>query len=110
MHYTSTTPPDLDHVLNVIGQDRFIANFGSPVSEWGLTEEECERIKHGSHGQRAVYLLDKEVWGFRSAEWHVECECGVSFSDRLLSVALKGHDDHTGNTISHTMTAQLLEK
>jgi len=112
MHYTSTTPtlPDLDHVIAVIGLDRLLANLGKPVAEWGLTPDECERIRRGPHGQRGVYFLDSEYYGFTVQEWSVECECGTVFADRLLSNAMSAYDAHAGTVVSHVHTAQLLEK
>lgn len=116
MHYTSTTPtmPDLDHVIAVLGLERFSAYVGPamqgvPVSEWGLTDREIARIAAGPHGQIGVYLLDNDYYGFAVQEWTVECECGATFSDRLLSNAMRGHDDHAGHHVSHIHTADLLD-
>lgn len=110
MQYTTVTPPSLDHVLTVIGKDRFIAQFDTPMHEWDLTPNEIARIKAGPHGQLAVYFLDTEYMGFPFTEVVIECECGQKFAERLLSEAQRQHDAHTGYIPeSHIHTAQLLE-
>lgn len=110
MQYTTTTPLSLDHVLDVIGKDRFVENFHLPISEWGLTEHECARLKAGPHGQIGVYLVDSEYMGMPFSEIIVQCECGAQFADRLLSGAQRQHDEHTGYVAqSHVHTADILE-
>lgn len=112
MQYSSTTPyiPDIDHVIAVIGKERFAANLGKPVTDWGLTDDECARIKRGPHGEKRVYILDSEWYGQSFSDWVVECECGLEFPNRLLSRALDAHDRHAGvAAVSHVHTRELLE-
>lgn len=112
MQYTSTTPLpiDPDHVVNVLGRDRFTRCLALPVSEWGLTTDEIERLKRGPHGQKSVYILDTEYMGFTVSLWQIECECGHKITDRLVSHALRAHDTHAGiAATSHIHTAEMLE-
>lgn len=110
MHYTTTTPLSLDHVLDVIGKDRFVAQFHMPIEEWDITPYESARLKAGPHGALGVYLVDSDYMGIEFSEFTVECECGEKFTARLLSQAQALHDAHTGYVApSHTHTAQLLE-
>ena len=112
MEYSTTTPytPDPAHVMSVMGTERFINCFDKPVSEWGLTREECAAILRGPHGQKDVYLLDTTYYGFNIALMCVECACGEKFTDRLLSRAVAAHDAHVGYVApSHVHTAQMLE-
>lgn len=109
MHYTTSTPLDLDHVLAVIGKDRFIAQFHLPVEEWDITPYESARLKAGPHGSLAVYFVDTDYMGIEFTEVVVECECGEQFADRLLSQAQRKHDDHSGYVAaSHVHTAEIL--
>jgi hypothetical protein len=117
MHYTSTTPftPDLDHVILVLGIQRFAgyvgpAMQGVPVSEWGLTEHEIARIAAGPHGSVGVYLVDSQYAGFDTSEWVVFCECGHTSGHRLLSQAQAAHDDHANVVRAPRIhTADMLE-
>ena len=110
MHYTTTTPLSLDHVLDVIGKDRFVAQFHMPIEEWDITPYESARLKVGPHGAIGVYLVDSTYMGFDMSEFIVECECGDKFAARLLSQAQAQHDAHSGYVAaSRVHTAELLE-
>lgn len=111
MHYSSQTPyvPDPAHVMSVMGVERFIACFDKPVADWGLTPDECAAILRGPHGQKAVYILDTDYYGFTVQDWIVECQCGESFTNRLLSRSLAAYDAHAGTAVSHVHTADMLE-
>lgn len=109
MQHTTHTPPTLDHVLAVIGKDRFVRQFDLPFDQWDLTPREMLRIKVGSHGEMGVYLVDSEYAGITLTDVTVECECGELFSDRLLSRAQAQYDAHIGRAaVSHTHTAEIL--
>jgi len=112
MHYSRSTPLDLDldHVVNVIGIERFAANLDKPVTDWGLTVDECDRIRRGPHGARYVYLLDVAYFGTVTSDWTIECECGQQFAHRLLSGVMAKHDAHAGTAkVSHIHTADMLD-
>lgn len=110
MHYTTNTPLDLDHVLTVIGKDRFVAQFHLPVEEWDITPYESARLKAGPHGSLGVYFVDSDYMGIQLTDVVVQCECGEQFADRLLSQAQAKHDAHSGYVAaSHVHTAQVLE-
>lgn len=110
MHYTTQTPINPDHIIDVIGIERFIANFDKPPAEWGLTPDECAAILRGPHGQKALYFLDSEYMGLDISEWVVDCQCGKQFTDRLVSVALRAYETHAEIApTSHIHTAEMLE-
>lgn len=101
--------PDIDHVVRVIGKERFAACLSLPVADWGLTPDEIAAIRRGPHGKRAVYPVDGEYMGFETSEWVVACECGITFTHMLLSNAQREHDDHAGTAVSHIHTADMLD-
>lgn len=110
MHYTTHTPLSLDRVLDVIGKDRFVAQFHLPVDQWDLTPVEIARLATTAHKALGVYLVDSDYMGIEFSEFIVECECGEKFTARLLSQAQAQHDAHSGYVAeSHVHTAQLLE-
>lgn len=110
MQYTTETPLDLDHVLTVIGKDRFMQHFHKPIADWGLTDNEIARLRVGPHGEIATYLVTRDLWGFDESVMVVECECGEKFEDRLLSSAMTAHDDHAGKAKHNwAITADMLE-
>ena len=85
MNHSSQTALDLDHVLHVIGYARFTAQLNLPVTEWDLTADDIERLRQGPHHAR---------------------------SDRLLSAAMRDHDDHAHHAhivVRPIHTAEMLE-
>lgn len=110
MQHTSHTPPPLDHVIAVIGHDRFTANFHKPIEEWDLTADECDRIAKGPHHAHSITLVETESFGFADAYWQVRCECGNTYTGRLYSDAIRVHEDHAHIApISHVHTREILE-
>lgn len=94
MNHHSHTPLDLDHVLHVIGKHRFISQLHLPVADWDLTPDEIDRLKRGPHHARFTLAHDTEAFGIVHTLWEVECDCGATFTNRLLSAAIRAHEDH----------------
>ena len=112
MNHSSQTALDLDHVLHVIGYARFAAQLNLPVTEWDLTADDIERLRLGPHHARFTTTIDTETWGFAETLWAVTCDCGLTFSDRLLSAAMRDHDDHAHHAhivVRPIHTAEMLE-
>jgi hypothetical protein len=116
----SNTTLDINHVIEVVGEQRFIDALQLPDDEFhsvflrSLTPNETARLNAGPHGRIAVYLVDTEIpWDdaiFTISEFIIDCECGERFTSRLLSLAQEKHDNHSGRVaVSHVHTAQLLE-
>jgi len=116
----SNTMLDIDHVIEVVGKQRFTDALRLTNWEYNniflpsLTPNETLRLHAGRHGEIAVYLVDTEIpWDdaiFTISEFIIDCECGERFTSRLLSLAQEKHDNHAGRVpVSHIHTAQLLE-
>lgn len=112
MQHTTSTPLDIDHVIAVIGRQRFIDNFHLPMEEWGLTDREMARLAHPEIDHAVVrwYSHTVELFEGHPVEFIVaECSCGQSVEGVTYREVYSQHDRHTGWQAVHVHTADMLE-